>query len=62
MDRDKLRAVIEEAAVDSGGRKELACAKAFMLASEHGVAIGEIGRVCNEEDIRISNCQLGCFK
>ena len=48
---------IREAAKD--GR--LPCAMAFRLAEELDVPVRLIGDFCNEEDIRIKNCQLGCF-
>ena len=47
---------------DSMGRNTLTCAKAFKLAKEHDVMISEIGNICNQLNIKICNCQLGCFK
>jgi hypothetical protein len=46
---------------DSDGRKRLTCAEAFKLAKEHRAEIIEIGRICNQNNIRICKCQLGCF-
>jgi hypothetical protein len=46
----------------SGDRKRLACAEAFALAEKFDTKIIEIGRICNEHDIRICKCQLGCFE
>jgi hypothetical protein len=51
-----------EAAVEMDGRKKLSCAKAFRLAERFGAELPEIGRVCNDHKIRITKCQLGCFK
>ena len=42
-------------------RKRLTCAEAFKLAKEHRAEIIEIGRICNQNNIRICKCQLGCF-
>ncbi len=39
----------------------LACRDALSLASRLGVPPGLVGKVCNEEGIRIVDCQLGCF-
>ena len=39
----------------------LPCAIAFRIAREHKVSIGEIGKACNNLQIKISSCQLGCF-
>ena len=44
------------------GRKNLACAEAFELAQEYQAQIITIGRICNQNDIKICKCQLGCFK
>ena len=41
---------------------KLPCAAAFKIAEQFEVKLSEIGRICNEQNIKISNCQLGCFK
>jgi len=41
--------------------KKLACAEAFELARQFQAKTTEIGRICNQHDIRICKCQLGCF-
>ena len=46
---------------ESDDRKRLVCVEAFELAKEHGVNVIEIGRICNQNNIRICKCQLGCF-
>lgn len=58
-----INAVLESASggQEVGGRKKLACTKAFELAQEFGVEVIEIGRICNQHNIRIHKCQLGCF-
>lgn len=63
MDNEKeiIEAVLE-AANQVDGKNRLNCAQAFALAEKFDIAIGQIGRICNENDVRISNCQLGCFK
>ena len=43
------------------GRKQLTCAEAFELAKKYEAEIIEIGRICNQNKIRICKCQLGCF-
>lgn len=62
MDREELKKVLEGASVEEGDRRRLSCAKAFIIAGEYGVKLGEIGDSCNESGIRISNCQLKCFE
>ena len=45
-----------------GDRKTLSCAEAFDLARKHDAKLAEIGHICNDNDVKICNCQLGCFK
>ena len=44
------------------GVKKLPCAEVFRLAEEFNVSKVQVGRICNDNNIRISNCQIGCFK
>ena len=55
--REKILEAVRNAAV--GGR--LSCDKAHELGTKFDVPLQEIGRVCNELNIRIKDCQLGCF-
>lgn len=57
MSRDALREAVKIAARED----RLTCAKAHELEKELGVTLQEIGAVCNELNIRIKACQLGCF-
>ena len=41
--------------------KRLTCAEAFELAKNFETEIIEIGRICNQHNIKICKCQLGCF-
>jgi hypothetical protein len=65
MDRNEqlVDAVIKFVSDERGqeGRKQLTCAQAFELARKHEAEIIEIGNICNQHDIRICKCQLGCF-
>ena len=62
-DRDRLVEAIKNAAEErEGGQATLACARGFELAAEFGVAVREIGAICDETGIRIAHCQLGCFE
>jgi len=55
-----IKAVLERAE-EIDGKKKLACAEAFELAQEFEVEVIEIGRICNQHNIRIRKCELGCF-
>jgi hypothetical protein len=43
------------------GRTVLSCAKAFALSRRVGMTPSQIGTICKRNDIRIAQCQLGCF-
>jgi len=65
MDKNQelVNAVLESAnrGQESDDRKRLTCAEAFELAKNFETEIIEIGRICNQNNIRICKCQLGCF-
>ena len=54
-----VEAVLRSANSD---REKLACAEAFALAEKYETNIAEIGRICNQNNVKICKCQLGCFK
>jgi hypothetical protein len=54
--------LIVNAAVQREGKKILACAQAFKLSKEHNISLKEIGETCDQHDIKIKSCQLGCFE
>jgi hypothetical protein len=57
MTREKLRETVQEAA--KGNR--LSCEKAHEMTQTLHVSLQEIGSICNELNIKITACQLGCF-
>ncbi len=61
MDQTQLAAAIEAALRLENGRKQLSCARAHVLAEDLKVTLAEIGRYCQARDIKITDCQLGCF-
>lgn len=62
MDQNALQKLVLEFAVEHDGRKTLSCARAFEIHRQHDVPLAEIGRICNENNIKIRACQLGCFR
>jgi hypothetical protein len=62
MDKSEelIKAVLERAQ-EIDGIKNLACAEAFKLAREFQVETVEVGRICDQQNIRICKCQLGLF-
>ncbi|NLJ71846.1 MAG: hypothetical protein GX333_02385 [Syntrophomonadaceae bacterium] len=45
--------------VATGGK--ISCTEARQLATDFKVKNAEVGKLCNENDIKIYGCELGCF-
>jgi hypothetical protein len=58
--KEQVKLVVE-ACEEKEGKKRLTCAAAFKLAEEHGLKISDIGTICDDQKIKITKCQLGCF-
>ena len=58
MTTEELREAIQSQAVE--GR--VSCKAMLDLARETETPSRQIGDICNELDIKVSACQLGCFK
>ncbi len=41
--------------------QKLPCSKAFALAADMNSTVAAVGRACNELEVKIISCQLGCF-
>lgn len=54
--------VVAQASTEVDGTKTLPCAKALGIAADLGVDPVQIGQNCNQQKIKITGCQLGCFK
>ncbi|UCG56052.1 MAG: hypothetical protein JSU70_14410 [Phycisphaerales bacterium] len=59
---EELTDVVVAVARESDGKRRLTCAEAFALARRFDAKVVEIGRICDEQKIRICKCQLGCFE
>ena len=58
MTTEELRDVIKSQAVDG----KVSCKAMLDLADQAETTSQQIGEICNELDIKVSACQLGCFK
>lgn len=56
MDKDLQQKVLSMAE-----EQKLPCAKALAIAKEAGCSPAEVGKVCNDNDVKVVGCQLGCF-
>lgn len=61
MNDDELSRIIRARTLQRGEKTVLPCARAFAISREHSVPLPRIGAWCNDNDVRISSCQLGCF-
>jgi hypothetical protein len=61
MTRDELIVEVLKHAKQVEGPKTLSCHRAHVLAEDQAVSLQEIGSICNEQGVKIVNCQLGCF-
>jgi LAO/AO transport system kinase len=57
MEKKELLTLIRENLEDG----KLACDRAYKIAEEHDLKLWQIGKICDEEKIKIKGCQLGCF-
>jgi hypothetical protein len=54
--------IVEATKERDDGRRVLSCKRAFELASQSEASLAQIGAYCDENNIKIVGCQLGCFK
>jgi len=57
MEKEQILAIIRENLKEG----KLYCEQAHEIAARHNIKLWEIGRVCDENKIKIKGCQLGCF-
>ena len=62
MSREDLAGAVIERARESDGKRKLTCAEALELAKQFGAEAVEVGRICNQNNIKICKCRLGCFR
>ena len=55
------RKKLEETIKDKAKGGKIPCAVCFKIAEDFGISKKEMGQVLNEINVRISQCQLGCF-
>ena len=56
-----LIAYIYENCKEEDGKQYLECAVAFQIAKQFHINVSEVGKLCNENKIKIKHCQIGCF-
>ena len=61
MKDQEIKEAIYAAVVQVDGTPGLSCKNAHALSYKYGVDLDKIGKICREENIRLKNCQMGCF-
>jgi hypothetical protein len=61
MTKDELTEQVLKHTKQDKDTQTLSCHRAHVLAEDLTVSLLEIGRVCDDQGIKIVNCQLGCF-
>jgi len=56
------RGAVEQAIRNAAAGNRISCRAAFRISVEEDVPVAEVGRAIDEMGIKISACQLGCFK
>lgn len=57
MHLEDVKKAVEKAAAEG----VLTCHDARALAEKLGVEYGVVGQACNEAEVKIRSCELGCF-
>ncbi len=61
MDSETLKTQVFDATFKEEETRKLSCPDAFALAAAHNIDLFDIAQLCNQEGIKIVQCQLGCF-
>ncbi len=61
MERKKIEEAIKAETTLKDGKQFINCTTALAIAEKLNVKPIEVGKICNELNIKIQNCQLGCF-
>lgn len=61
MQTAKILKTIQNHIIREDNKDYIACSMALKLAADYKIPSKTIGDICNENNIKIKNCQLGCF-
>lgn len=61
MEEKKVLEIIDKYCTIKDNKKYITCAIVFEIAKELNVNVSVIGKICNQEKIKLKNCQIGCF-
>lgn len=58
---EKMKEKLTRRILEEAPEKKLTCQKAFAIVEQLGCRPAAIGQLCNELQVKICGCQLGCF-
>ena len=61
MENKKLSDELVSKAISKDNKLYLSCSMAFSLSEKYQISRADVGKLCDELKIKITNCQLGCF-
>ena len=61
MTQNELIEKILDLAGQVAGPPKISCHRAHVLAEDLSVSLKVVGDICNDQGVKIVNCQLGCF-
>ena len=61
MTQDELTEQVLKQTTQVNDKKKLSCHRAHVLSEDLAVSLQVIGDICQEQGVKIVNCQLGCF-
>lgn len=56
-----MEKITEQVLATAGDDRKISCTDARNIADEHGMPMGDMGQLCDELDLKIYACELGCF-
>jgi len=57
----ELTNLVDQFTFQKEDTRKLKCKDAFIIADRLNISVGAIGKYCNNNQIKICSCQLGCF-
>lgn len=61
MEKNIILEIINSHCKIQQDKKCLACSDTYKIAEKLRINVSDIGKLCNENGIKIIGCQLGCF-
>jgi hypothetical protein len=61
MSEHNVMEVIDRYCTTENDKKYLSCALAFQIVEELKINAADLGKICDENNIKLKACRLGCF-